>query len=123
MNYQLPKQLWTLEDFDEMTWHDCFIHGISFSKDFKLLFDIDYIFEWVLAGKKYEFWIAPCTLIFENCYDINFDLDMSIPGIEIDGISRDKPKRSKNAEFTEGKVEFDWIMETQQGKITFTSVR
>lgn len=122
MKYHLPREIWTLEDYDEMNWHDCHIHAISFNKDFKLLFDIDYIFKWVLDGKKYKFWIAPCTLIFENCYDVNFDLNMSIPELEIDSISRENPKKPKNAEFIEKQIEFDWIMETQQGDIKFTSV-
>ena len=122
MNYHLPRLIWTHEDFHEMAWHDCHIHAISFNKDFKLLFDIDYIFKWVLNGKNYRFWIAPCTLIFDNCYNINFDLDMSIPELEIDRIIRENPKRSKNAEFIERQIEFDWTMDTQQGNIAFTSV-
>ena len=122
MNYHLPKGVWTTGDFDEMAWHDCLIHAISFGEEFKLLLDIDYIFKWVLDGKKYKFWIAPCTLIFENCYDVNFDLDMSTPRLEIDSISRKNPKKPKNAEFIVSQVEFDWIMETQQGNISFTSV-
>jgi len=122
MNYQLPKKIWTLDDFDEMAWHDCLIHAISFKGDFKLLFDIDYIFKWVLKGKKYKFWIAPCTMIFDNCHDVNFDLDMSIPGLEIDRLTRENPKKPKNAEFIEKQIEFDWIMDTQQGNISFTSV-
>ncbi|HVU95666.1 MAG TPA: hypothetical protein VHE34_10600 [Puia sp.] len=122
MNYQLPREIWTADDFEEMAWHDCVIHAISFKSDFKLLFDIDYIFEWVLVGKKYKFWIAPCTLIFENCYDVNFDLDMSTPGLEIDCLTRKNPKKPSNAEYIEKQMEFDWFMDTQQGTISFTSV-
>jgi len=122
MNYQLPRQIWTLEDFDEMAWHDCRIHAISFGRDFKLLFDIDFIFKWELTGKKYKFWIAPCTLIFENCYDVDFDLDMSTPGLEIDTVSRENARKPKNADFIESQIEFDWTMATQQGNITFTSI-
>lgn len=122
MNYHLPKGIWTIDDFDEMAWHDCLIHAISFGEEFTLLLDIDYIFKWVLEGKRYKFWIAPCTLIFENCYDVNFDLDMSIPGLEIDSESRENPKKPKNAAYVGRQVEFDWIMETQQGSISFTSV-
>jgi hypothetical protein len=122
MNYQLLKEIWTVKDFNEMAWHDCLIHAISFNNELKLSFDIDYIFKWVLVGKKYKFWISPCTLIFENCYNIIFDLDMSIPRLEIDSISRENPKKPKNAEFIERQVEFDWVMETQQGSISFTSV-
>jgi hypothetical protein len=122
MNYQLPREIWTLDDFEEMAWHDCHIHAISFKTDFKLLFDIDYIFKWVLDEKKYKFWIAPCTLIFENCYNVNFDLEMSVPGLEIDSLTRENPKKPGNSEFIEKRIEFDWMMDTQQGNISFTSV-
>ena len=47
---------------------------------------------------------------------------MSTPRLEIDSISRENPKKPKNAEFIEKQVEFDWIMDTQQGNISFTSV-
>src|SRR6202012_2738132 len=114
MNDHLPKGIWTIDDFDEMGWHDCLIHAISFGEEFKLLLDIDYIFKWVLEGKRYKFWIAPCTLIFENCYDVKFDLDMSVPRLEMDSVIRENPKKPKNAAYVERQVEFDWIMETQQ---------
>jgi hypothetical protein len=49
--YQLEKSLWTEKDFDTMGWHDSFVYGISFGENFQLLFDIDYIFKWVLTGE------------------------------------------------------------------------
>lgn len=121
MKYQLAKAIWTQEDFDEMGWHDSLVYGVSFNPEFKLLFDIDYIFKWVLEGESYKFWISPCTLIFENCYDIRFDLGLSIP-LEIQDLNRQNPKRPKNADQIGKETEFDWIMQTQQGEINFTSI-
>jgi hypothetical protein len=120
--YQLEKSVFTEEDFEDMNWHDSFIYGISFADNFKLHFDIDYIFKWVLTGKKYKFWIAPCTLVFENVYDIIFDLEMSSTQLDIDGIKRENPQRPKNADYIKRDTEFDWTIQTQQGIISFKSV-
>ncbi len=44
-----------------MQWHENPIHAKTFTGNFEILFDIDYIFEWGLKGKNYIFRIAPCT--------------------------------------------------------------
>jgi hypothetical protein len=120
--YQLERTIWTEKDFDLMNWHDCPIHGLSFDKNHKLLFDIDYIFKWVLLKnkKKYSFWIAPCTLVFENVYDIELETDHT--EIIIDNISKDNPKTPKNASYINRDFEYDWIIETTVGEISFKSV-
>lgn len=120
--YQLEKTLWTETDFDIMSWHDCAVHGLSFEKEYKLLFDIDYIFKWVLMKdkRKYMFWISPCTLVFENVYDIAFESDYT--EIIIDNISRENPQRPKNAEHIKKDLEYDWLIETTAGEISFKSV-
>ena len=81
--YKLEKSYWTESDFNDMGWHDSRIHGLSFdsnSENFKsdLLFDIDYIFNWVnpKEGEKYfTFWISPCTLVFHDVLRLKMDLD------------------------------------------------
>jgi len=81
--YKLEKNYWTETDFDVMGWHDSKIHGLSFdsnSQSFKsdLLFDIDYIFEWVNTNpinKYFTFWIAPCTLVFHDVHNLKMNLD------------------------------------------------
>ncbi|MEC0226441.1 hypothetical protein [Paenibacillus alba] len=71
------KNLWNDEDFDNMNWHDCKVYGIGFDDDkYKLVFDIDYILDWVKPEKDniyFKFWVAPSTLVFENVYDLNID--------------------------------------------------
>lgn len=50
--FELEKSIWTHDDFEEMSWHDSNIYGLTiernednFTTDF--LLDIDYIFKWV----------------------------------------------------------------------------
>lgn len=120
--YQLNKSIWTEDDFDMMDWHDGFIYAFSFGENYQFLLDIDYIFKWVEARKKYKFWVSPCTLVFENAYDIIIDIESSSGGLDIDNIIRQNPQRPKNADFIKRETEFDWIIETQQGSISFKSV-
>ncbi|GAB2811096.1 hypothetical protein [Ferruginibacter profundus] len=120
--YELEKSLWTEKDFDTMGWHDSIVYAISFGENFQLLFDIDYIFKWVLTGKTYHFWVSPCTLVFENVYDLKFDLEFSGIELEIDDITRKNPQRPNNADHIGRDIEMDWFIETQQGTISFKSV-
>ena len=122
-NYHLEKTVWTDWDFEQMSWHDCHIHAFSFSDNFELLMDIDYIFEWVgpkKGSRYYNFWIAPCTLIFENVYDIVFESDYKQP--IIDYIERSNPTRPKNAEYIGREVEFDWDIAMVNAEMSFKSV-
>ena len=105
-----------------MGWHDSLVYGISFGENFQLLFDIDYIFKWVLTGKTYHFWVSPCTLVFENVYDLKFDLEFSGIELEIDDVTRDNPQRPKNADYIGRDTEMDWVIDTQQGTISFKSI-
>ncbi len=120
----LEKTIWTEDDFEAMQWHDCKIYAIAFNdRDFKLIFDIDYILEWVnpKEGESYfKFWVVPATLIFRNVYDINIALQ-SI-GFQIQDILRDNPVKPKNEEYAKGGNEYHWTIETTSGQITFKSV-
>jgi len=121
-SYILEKQIWTDADFEEMSWHDCYIHALSLGKQDKLLLDIDYIFKWVLIKNKkhYQFWIAPCTLIFENVYEI--ELKSLNATLIIDNISKENPQIPKNAAYIPKDTELDWIIETTVGEISFKSI-
>jgi len=121
MQYHLEKSLWSDVDFENMGWHDCPIYAVSFGQNFELLLDIDYIFEWVLKGKKYKFWTSPCTLVFENVYDVKFDLAMITSGLVIDNVIRENPGKPRNADYIKRDIEFDWTIETFQGPISFKS--
>jgi hypothetical protein len=118
----LDKNIWTEADFENMTCHDNPIHAITFTDNFELVLDIDYIFEWILIGNKYVFRISPCTWIFENVYELIFDIGPTIPGLTIDYVNKDNPKRPKNFEHINRDIEFDWTIATQEGTISFKSV-
>lgn len=120
--YQLEKLIWTEGDFERMQWHDNPIHAITFSDNFEILMDIDYIFEWVLKGEKYIFWISPCTFIFENVYDLTFDVGPATPGFTIDIITKENPQKPMNAEYVKRDIEYDWTIEMQEGTISFKSI-
>ena len=120
--YQLDKSMWTEDDFENMQWHDNPIHAITFSDNFEIIIDIDYIFEWILKGKKYFFWISPCTFIFENVYDLTFDVGPISPGFTIDFITKENPQKPKNAEYVKRDTEYYWTIEMQEGTISFKSI-
>jgi hypothetical protein len=118
----LDKSLWTEADFENMQWHDNPIHAFMFSDNFEIIMDIDYIFEWVLKGKKYAFWISPCTFIFENVYDLTFNVGPATPGLTIDFITKENPQKTQNAEHINRDTEYDWTIEAQEGTISFKSI-
>jgi hypothetical protein len=115
--------LWTDVDFDTMSWHDNPIHGFCFDKDFKFYLDIDYIFRWVKTknGKHFKFWISPCTLVFENVYDFKMEED-NPSDLVILAVERDNAKVPRNVAFIKKDTEYDWLIETLHGEMTFTSV-
>ena len=63
--------IWTDSDYDSMSWHDNYIHAISFDAEEDLFdLDIDYITEWVRLKKGddyFSFSVAPATLEFHQC--------------------------------------------------------
>lgn len=120
--FKLDKNIWTEADFDSMDWHDNPIHAMTFGDHFEFILDIDYIFEWVLKGKKFIFWISPCTLVFDNVYDMTFDIGPTTPGLTIDFVTKANPQLPKNSEYINRDTEFDWTIEMQEGTISFKSV-
>jgi hypothetical protein len=107
-NIRPSKYIWLETDFETMGWHDNPLYGIQFYDDVR--FDIDYIFQWLLKKKEnyYEFSIAPATLQFLNCrnLEINIELDF-INGLEISDLQKkvlsDKEQEYR-IEFQEGYI-------------------
>lgn len=120
----LQKMIWTEKDFDQMDWHDCKIHALSFGiKEYEIAFDIDYIVEWNSPTSEisnYHFLVSPATLIFKNVYDLN--LDSLGVDIIIDDISRSNQAKPKNSDHIQEKYEYDWLIDIVQGHISFKSV-
>jgi hypothetical protein len=124
--YEIEKWVWTESDFEIMGWHDSQIHALAFlPEDFEIIFDIDYIFQWVHPGLNetyFKFWIAPATLVFENVYDLEFDLESYNVELEIDNIRREDARRPHNAQYIGREIDWLWIIECQEGEIRFRSV-
>lgn len=123
----LDKSIWTHDDFEIMGWHDANIYGLaiernedSWNADF--LLDIDYIFNWVHPvppEQNFKFWVAPCTLIFKECFDLHIDFktdEFCLDLIEIVDLNlKSKTEQEKN------KFVYEWTIELQQGQITLKS--
>lgn len=120
------KKVWTEVDFDQMNWHDVHIHAISFDAGYRFLLDIDYILQWIdpVAENAYcQFYIAPCTLVFENVSDLKIDIEVVEPfQIQIYDLNRTDPRRPINAEYIKREVEYEWIISTAQGDMAFRSI-
>jgi hypothetical protein len=125
--YKLEKWIWTEADFEKMGWHDVQIHAFAFMpKTFELVFDIDYILQWVQPDTKknetyFKFWISPATLVFENIYDLKIEVESDF-GIELQNVRREEPQKPKNAEYIDRETEWRWILEAQEGEISLRSV-
>lgn len=71
---------WTEKDFDQLGWHDNYIHSIAIREgeygSGELVLDIDYILEWNCPpGEICEFVIAPATLTFLSVTDLQINVD------------------------------------------------
>jgi len=124
---KIEKLVWDDGDFEQMSWHDATIYGIAFGpNEFELSLDIDYIFKWAhpLEGEEFfRFLVAPCTLVFQNVYDLRLDAaPYGGPMLEIDNISRSDPQKPKNAKFIGRDLEWQWTLECHHGEISFRSV-
>ena len=119
--YLPEKEIWTDSDFERMSWHDNHIHGFSFNSDFKLCLDIDYIFKWVLKGKYYNFWMSPCTLVFDNILDFSMD-ELDPSDLTILEITREAIVPPQNEYYIQNNItEYEWFIEILQGEISFRS--
>ena len=110
-----------------MGWHDATIHGLAFGPgEFELSLDIDYIFKWVhpAEGEGYfSFWVAPCTLVVQNVYDLHLDAELdNISLVEIADVYRTDPRKPSNADFIGRDTDWQWTIDCHDGKISFRSV-
>ncbi len=123
--YILEKKVWDEKDFSEMGWHDARIYAFAIEKNYDeftadLVFDIDYIFSWVHPvdpEKYFSFWVAPCTLIFKEAFNLTMNIETGLTEFEFE-IS-DLHMKTKNE--TENGIIYEWDLELQQGNISFKS--
>ncbi len=121
---------WTQADFKAMSWHDNYVHGVTFDVDVDtwrsdLVLDIDHIVEWLCEGATCRFQVAPATLRFHDVTDLRFDVDWGDSGhrtalhlVSIDGISRRLVADQKiclDRPYWAWRIEINW----PRGTITF----
>jgi hypothetical protein len=124
---EIEKNIWTHDDFEIMGWHDCNIYGFSIEKGednwtADLLLDIDYIFKWinpVPPKQTFTFWIAPCTLIFKEVFDLR--MDFATDGGCLDLLEIADLYLTSKTEQEKNKYIFEWTIELQQGQIKLKS--
>ncbi|NMF99611.1 hypothetical protein GPA27_19725 [Aromatoleum toluolicum] len=98
----MPEYLWTDRHFDEMSWHDCNVHGLRVVEGEygagELILDLDYIVEWLCEAQGCSFRIVPATLRFLEVTNLRLALDYASPGAAMGPFSihaierRDEPR-------------------------------
>jgi hypothetical protein len=119
--YDLEKPVWIEGDFKVMGWHDAKIWGLLANSDkWEYLIDLDYIFKWVRPkeGEEYfKFWVAPVTMVFENAYEIDIDIESQQGEIEVADLYMENPRKTKNGKYTE----YTFRFECQEGEIKLSA--
>ena len=105
----------TNHDFWYMGWNNSRLYSMSFpDEEWRLGFDIDYIFESSKAG----FLVAPCHLQFANVHSLKIDADFAMNMlIFISEIRRSGPEESPNGEVDM----WDFEIECDNATFTFTA--
>ena len=75
----MSEQVWTHDQFEEMSWHDNHVHSIRIVEGIHgsgmLVLDLDYILEWICDVDGSRFRITPATLTFHEVTDLRISLD------------------------------------------------
>ena len=127
--YTLEKEIWTHSDFEKMGWHDTKIYGIAIEKNddnfgADFLLDIDYIFKWVrpaLSAGCFTFWVAPCTLIFKNCFDLCIGIETRGAALGFTEMEINDLNLIGVVEQEKNKFVYHWIIDLQGGRIELKS--
>jgi hypothetical protein len=113
------KNMWTDFEFDDLGWHDCRLYSIQFpDENFKLSFDIDYIFQWEAVNDEFKFWVSPCDLIFSDVSELKVELNYKNSMLLfISEVRRSSSRLSPNGKM----IIWDYLIECDHGKITFSA--
>ncbi len=119
---------WSTGDFENMSWHDVSVHGFRIVQNdgnngtAELVFDIDYILEWLKAEGKFNFVVAQACLQFHEVFGLKFTLDYASPtagmcAFSLDGIEREV------VTYVTGHTSYKWTLRINwpHGQIEFTS--
>src|SRR5262249_38588434 len=79
----MSGQIWTDQQFEEMSWHDNHVHGLRIEEgeygSGELALDLDYIVEALCDGARYTFRIVPVYLRFLGVTNLRVVLAYSTP--------------------------------------------
>ena len=110
MHVPQTKTVYTVEDFESLGFHDCYVHGIRWDvSSHALILDLDYIVEWTEDDGNLKFWVAPAELRFEYASDVKLVLDWTKLAMEcqIHDIRRNECKATPNgSEIVRWEIEF-----------------
>jgi len=119
----MTSQVWTDAQFDEMSWHDNYVHALRIVEVSDgagdLILDVDHIVEWIKNGNAFNFRIVPVTLTFHDVMFLRMTLDYATPTAAfgpfmIHGIERRTEQRPRySAQLW--KIDISW----PRGEITF----
>ncbi len=117
-------KVWTQDDFEEMSWHDNHVHGLSLAEgehgSGTISFDLDYILEWIKRDSgDIVFRLAPADLTFHEVTNLVVHLDYDKPAAALSPFSLDSIVRieERRASYTASvwKLNLNW----PEGYISF----
>jgi hypothetical protein len=121
----MSDQVWTDEQFDEMSWHDNCVHGLRIVEGThgagELILDLDYILEWIEAEESFQFRILPVTLKFREVTDLRILLDYATPTIALGPFSIHAIERKFEQRERYTAQVWKLLINSPVGEITFES--
>lgn len=120
------KKIWTTSNFEEMSWHDCAVHGFNIAEEDhglgELTLQIDFILEWLHSESgSYDFRIVPAELVFHSVFNLKMEINYESVSAAIQPFSIEGIK--KNTSFVNGVESIFWSLEINwpSGVIEFIS--
>ena len=116
---------WTVEHFEELSWHDCPVHGLAIESAAygtgELVLDLDFIVAWLSpVDNNLRFKVAPATLTFHRMHDLHITLDYVSSGAGIVPFSLGCIERRPHT-YPNGVSSFAWrlLVDWPAGEISF----
>ena len=121
----MPDQIWTDEQFDEMSWHDNCVHALRIVEGVhgagELILDLDYILEWIEVEDNFQFLILPVTLKFREVTGLRISLDYATPTIALGPFSIHAIERKVEQRERYAAQVWKLLINSPVGEITFES--
>lgn len=117
--------MWTAADFDELSWHDNYIHALRVVEGEhgagELVLDLDHIVEWLPPVEgQCRFLVAPATLTFHEVTGLRIDIDYAASQAAIVPMSIGEIAREPLV-YPNGYRSFRWrvLLNWPAGELTF----